>query len=112
MRKLLIWPIFILALHGFIILDTYFQPFHQGSLGLELAGIGIIEILLIASLITYIPLSILYIGMQKIRHRNISIWAALGLVVVSSLLGGYLLTLSTLSFIDSIFMSDWWWLRF
>lgn len=113
MKNLLVWPTFILLLHALNIIFPM-HLYKNGSLGFEAAGMGIIEILLILSLIVYIPLSITYAVIQGLRRRKVTIWTCFGLVMLSFPLGFYLARYFPilLHFADRIFLSRWWWLRF
>jgi len=84
---------------------------YQGSLGFEAIGFGILEFVLISILIAYIPLSITYVVTQIIRRRDISTKGVIGLAVLSVLLGFLMLGVPSISdFVDSVFLSDWWYI--
>jgi hypothetical protein len=109
MWKIIIWPLFIFVLHGYTI---YLFKFHYPSgLGLELAGAGIFEILLIMSLLCYLGLIALYVLVQTFRKKNITLWFCIVVGILSlplSLLMTRYITLLRIA--DYIFQSDWWWL--
>ncbi len=109
MWKIILWPLFIFILHGSLI---YRFKFHYPSgLGLELAGAGIFEILLILSLLSYIGLILLYVIVQKFRHKHIQLWFCMVVGILSLPLSLFLTRyIALLNIADYIFRSEWWWL--
>lgn len=94
MLKLFVWPLLVSLVYFYNLF--YFRFRYQGEdLGLGLALGMFLNILLISSLILYVPLEIIYVISQRSRRKSISLLTSLGLGVAS-----FFLTFSVLSLLS------------
>ena len=104
--KVLLWPVSLLVIHVYILLYTKFA-YTTGldSSGLGAVGFVIFDMLIISSLIVYIPVSIICMMIQK--YRGTPVQVLYYLLIGFTALFGFLLP-GMLHLADIVLHAGWW----